>query len=139
MTKDTQDVNKHTLIVGPERIEGGIVGDWITYELAGPLYETDTDIGGNSFRRALYNRNVTLTVTLGIGSSGISFLSNMAEHGFSFPVRFNDITTNTQLTCAECVVNLLGGVLSSNTMRSTAFTIEMMNATKSFGSLKEIV
>lgn len=136
---ETQDVKKHTLIVGADRIEGGIVGDWITYEVAGPLYETDTDISGNSFRRALYNRNITLTVTLGVGSKGINLLSNMAENGISLPVNFTDTSTDTRISCAECVVNLVGGVLSSNATRNIAFTIEMMNATKSFGSLKEIV
>ena len=139
MTKETQDTKKHSLIVGPQRIEGGIIGDWITYEVAGPLYETDNDIDGNSFRRALHNRNIILTVTLSIGSSSISFLSNMADNGFSFPVRFVDSSTDTVLDCAECVVNLLGGVLSSNATRNTAFTIEMMKPARSFGSLKEIV
>jgi hypothetical protein len=139
MTKETQDVKKHSLVVGNERIEGGIVGDWLTYEPAGPLYESDTDIGGNSFRRALHNRNIILTVNLAIGSTGIKFLSNMAEKGISLPVRFADSSTDTVLDCVECIVNLLGGVLSSNTTRTTAFTIEMMNATRQFGSLKEIV
>jgi hypothetical protein len=123
MTKETEDINQPTLIVGRERIEGGIDGDWLTWEPDGPLVEIDHDIGGNPVRRAMYNTSLTLTVTLSIGSEAIGFLNNMAVSRLSAPVTFMDATTDTRFSCAECAVNLI-----DSKVRNKTFTIIMINA-----------
>ena len=140
--KETEDIQQHTLKVGTttiNEIQNGIAGDWLTWEPEAPLVEIETDIGGNVVRRAMYNTNVTLTVTLSIGSEAIGFLNNMAVLRLSAPVTFTDSTTDTEFTCAQCAVNALGGVLSSNGVRSVAFTIKMLQAGITRSGLKDVV
>jgi hypothetical protein len=141
MTKETEDIKKHVLKVAEITIESekGLAGDWLTWEPDAALVEVDHDIGGNPIRRAMYNTSITLTVTLSIGSESIGFLNNMAVSRLSAPVTFTDSTTDTEFTCAECAINAVGGVLSSNGVRSVAFTIKMIKAGITRSGLKEVV
>ena len=141
MTKETEDITKHTLKIGDHTIEsesGFASGDWLTWEPDAPLVEIEFDVGGNPVRRAMYNTSLTLTVTLSIGSESINFLSNMAVNRLSAPVAFSDTSTDTRFVCAECAINLLGGVLSSTGTRSVGFTIKMLKPGLARSGLKDI-